>query len=376
MPRAPHLPALSIVVPILNESSCLPGLFSMLERQRGVAFEVILSDGGSSDGSLDMVGQLSRQASFPSRVLQGEKGRGRQLNAGGAAAQGETLLFLHADSDFSDPRALEKGLAALLEAICRRGDDKVAGHFALRFRRQEEKPSLAYRYYEFKARLNRPGCTHGDQGLLLTRAHFDEVGPFDESLPLLEDTRLAEAIRRQGEWLLLPAEIGTSARRFEIEGLYERQLLNALIMNFAAIGWDAFFRDVSSIYRSQDRTRRLRLLPFLVTIRKLLRALSWRERFQLWYRTGRYVRGNAWQLALARDVRRNLRLGVSMEEMSTPVLGAFDRWFDRLTDHPPGRLAAAALVWVWFQLTLFRLGLKGSAAAVLEERAEHKKEQP
>jgi hypothetical protein len=69
-----------------------------------------------------------------------------------------------------------------------------------------------------------------------------KLGGFDETLELLEDNRFAEAVRKEGGWLLLPAEIVTSARRFETEGLAERQTLNALLMNFAAIGWDAFFR--------------------------------------------------------------------------------------------------------------------------------------
>src|ERR1700674_5517741 len=81
-------------------------------------------------------------------------------------------------------------------------------------------------------RHGRRECTHGDQGFLLRRGFFNAVGPFEESLPMLAETRFAEAVRNRGEWLLLPAEIQTSARRFEIEGLRERQTLNAIITNF------------------------------------------------------------------------------------------------------------------------------------------------
>jgi hypothetical protein len=191
--------------------------------------------------------------------------------------------------------------------------------------------------------------------LLLSRSFFTELGGFDEALPLLEDTRFAEAAREAGELLLLPAEIIASSRRFESEGLLPRQVLNALVMNFAAIGWDDFFRAAPEVYRRQDRTRPLELLPFLRLVRMLLQPLPRRARFRLWYGTGVYVRSQGWQLGFALDCRRNFRNGWASGAGPTPCLNRFDRWFDRLTDHPPGRLATALLVRAWFALTLLRL---------------------
>jgi hypothetical protein len=135
-------------------------------------------------------------------------------------------------------------------------------------------------------------------------------------------------------------------------------------MNFAAIGWDDFFRAASGIYRQQDVTGCLRLAPFFRVIRDLLRQLPMRRRFRLWYRTGNYVRPNAWQLAFALDVRRNFRRGLPAGEGGTPWLDWFDRWYPPLTDHPPGRLAAAGLVWLWFHLTLLWLRLRDKEVPV------------
>jgi rSAM/selenodomain-associated transferase 2 len=343
-------PELSIIIPVINEAETLPALFAMLARQDRVDFETLLVDGGSVDGTLPLAGKLAAESPFECRIVRSEKGRGRQLNAGARAAGTRTLLFLHADSAFSDPLALRRALDALSSAIVRRGDDRIAGRFALRFDLPPGRRRLGYYLYESKARLDRPECTHGDQGFLLRRDFFEAIGPFDESISLLEDTRLAEKIRRMGEWILLPAEILTSARRFETEGLVERQLLNALIMNFAAIGWDDFFKEAAGIYRSQDHARKLRLLPYLDKIRELLRVLSRRERCRLWYRTGSYVRQNVWQLAFALDARRNFRRGLPPGEGGTKTLESFERWFP-ITDHPPGRFAAAILVWIWFHLT-------------------------
>jgi rSAM/selenodomain-associated transferase 2 len=355
---------LSVIVPILNEAENLPALFAMLSRQERVAFELILADGGSTDGTAVLAEELTAALPFAIRIVHSEKGRGRQLNAGARAAAAGTLLFLHADSAFPDALALRRGLDMLAAAIARRGDCRAAGRFALRFDVPPDRYGFGYYYYECKARLGRPEGIHGDQGFLLPRTFFDSLGSFDETLELLEDNRFAEAVRREGEWLLLPAEVVTSARRFEAEGLYERQLLNALIMNFAAIGWDDFFRAASGIYRQQDLVGRLRLLPFFRAIRGLLQQLPVRRRFKLWYRTGCYVRPNAWQLAFAFDARRNFRRGLPAGEGRTLWLDWFDRWYPPLTDHPPGRLAAAGLVWLWFHLTLLRLRLRDKEVQV------------
>jgi len=342
---------LSIIIPVFNEEASLGSIFGMLSRQREVIFEVLLADGGSTDGTTARAASLALASPFPCRLLSCERGRGRQLNVGARAATAEMLLFLHADSEFPDSLALRKGLDALVAS----GDMRVAGRYALRFVLPAARYDFGYYFYECKARLDRPECTHGDQGFLLRRSFFSEIGPFDESFPLLEDTRLAERVRREGRGLLLPSEILTSARRFETEGLCERQLLNALIMNFAAIGWDEFFRVVFGIYRSQDLARRLQLLPIFRAIRELLQQSPWRQRFALWQRTGAYVRPNAWQLIFALDTHRNFRRGLPPGEGETPLLEWFDRWYGPITDHPPGRLAAAALVWLWFQLTLLWL---------------------
>jgi len=344
-------PELSIIVPILNEAATLLVLLAMLGRQERVEFELILCDGGSNDGTYEQARSLGSVSWFPCRVLRSERGRARQMNSGARAAAAEFLLFLHADSDFPDPLALRKGLDTLLDC----GNEKAAGHYALRFDLPAEKRSFGYYFHECKARLDRPECTHGDQGFLLRNALFAELGPFDETLPLAEDTRLAEAIRRGGDWLLLPAEILTSARRFEAEGLAARQTLNALLMNFSAIGWEDFFRAAPAVYRRQDLADRLRLLPYFQLIRRLLCQLPWRQRLMLWYRTGAYVRPNAWQLAFYADARRNFRYGLPAGEGKTPRLCWFDRWYGPLTDHPPGRLATAGLVWLWFHL--FRIWL-------------------
>jgi rSAM/selenodomain-associated transferase 2 len=340
---------LSVIIPLFNETPHLPALFETLGAQKEVLFEAVFSDGGSTDGTTDRARELGRNAPFSSRVVVGEKGRGRQLNAGAHVARGRYLLFLHADSSFLDPHAFHRGIRALEEAA---GDDRegwVAGHFALSFSLQgAHSAGLFYYYYEWKARLNRPECTHGDQGFLLSRAFFDEIGPFDSGLPFLEDTRLAERIRTKGRWTLLPSEIHTSARRFETEGRARRQILNALLRGAAAADWSPFFHVIPDLYRSQDRADKLLLLPFLRKITALLRSMSFRDRLRLWTRVGGYVSKQAWQIPFFFDVRRHYRYGTPAGEGPTPLLARFDRSASFLVDHRPGRWAASVLTWVGF----------------------------
>ena len=343
-------PELSVIVPVLNEAAAIESLLVNLARQREVIMEVILCDGGSEDGTAALATRCAADISLLLRTLTSPPGRARQLNLGAAAGRGATLLFLHADSLFSDPLAFRKGLDRLAAAIKSRGNDRIAGRFALRFIRQDSAPSPGYYHFECKARLNRPECIHGDQGFLMRRTFFEAVGPFAPDFPMLAETRLAAAVHASGEWLLLPAEIGTSARRFETEGLRERQTLNAIIMNFAAAQWMPFFRELPRIYRNRYDDGPLQLPFILRKIVRLMRELPLRERFRLWYATGRYVRDNTWQLALARDTGNNFRRGYPPGAGDLPLLRCYERFINPLTDHPPGRLLTALLTWLWLHL--------------------------
>ncbi len=363
-------PELSIIVPTYNESTTLPTLLASLGKQRGLDFELIIADGGSDDATSSMVEAFAAGAIFPVTLIVSMAGRGRQLNAGAAKASGNSLLFLHADSCFADPHALVDGLFFFHQAIDSRGDHAVAGHFALCFARSEAATSRGYAFYESKARLNRRGCIHGDQGFLVRRAFFDHIGPFDTSLPFLEDEHFADAVSDRGEWVLLPAEIQTSARRFEAEGLLPRQILNALIMNAAAIGWASFLRLAPGLYRRQGDAGRLDLLPFFRQLKQLLQDMPRKERLRTWYRSGTYVRDNGWQLLFAVDVWLGLRKNPSSRGEETSIIDRYERWFDRFSENAGGRLLAAGAVWVWFHITLKSMELRGRFPAYFHKKGK------
>jgi len=338
-------PELSVIIPTLNEVEALPCLLADLANQTGVDFEVLVSDGGSTDATRDSAAAMLARYRMAGKVLTGETGRGRQLNRGASLARGPWLLFLHADSRLPDPLALAKGLSLL------RSEENLrrAGHFSLRFDLPDDERHFEYFFCEVKARCGFSGTIHGDQGFLLSRTFFAELDGFREDLPVLEDTLLAEKVRSQGGWHLLPVSIVTSPRRFMAEGFLERQTLNALLMNFAIIGWDKPLRRIPEVYRPQSLARTLVLAPFFGVIDDYLAELPMRERARIWYHMGRFVRGNAWQPVLRRAARRAFAAGTAPGAVALEPVRRFCRWFDLLTDHPAGHLAAALLTWIWFR---------------------------
>lgn len=337
---------LSIVIPVLDEAETLPGLLADLARESEIAMEVLVVDGGSADASCDVAQRSLASHGLRGQVLVSERGRGRQLNCGAAKAQGEWLLFLHADSRFPDAGVLRQSV----DRVGKQADNPdrlmVAGHFSLDFElASEQQDRLAYRFYRAKARSGRSGTIHGDQGFLVRADDFRSLGGFRQDLPVMEDSSFAENLRRTGTWLLLPGRIVTSTRRFQAEGLVERQTLNALMMNFLAIGWLDFVLQAPDLYRRQSRTARLDLLPFFELIHDLLAVLPGARRREVWLATGRYVRGQAWQIGFYLDCRNG------RQRWTTWI----DRWFLPCTHHVIGDLLSAALVRAWFGWTRQRL---------------------
>jgi hypothetical protein len=300
-------------------------------------------------GSTDATAQLARNVGL--EVIESEPGRGRQMNRGAGVTTTPWLLFLHADSSFSHSDQLAASVNQLKAAQQRLGHARVAGHFRLRFLRTRPGHDLAYRYFEEKSALNRPECTNGDQGLLLSRSFFEELGGFDESLWFLEDQRMAEKIRRQGHWITLPGALGTSARRFEQEGLGRRMLLSAMIMNLHAMGLDEFFQRNRSIYRNQSHTAKLRLSPIFSLIAELNREAGPQVSRRRWLATGRYACLNAWQLFFWLDIVLE-----GLGKRRRRLLSLYDGIMAPRTHNRFCHLMAGAVLWIWFHAT--RLALK------------------
>jgi rSAM/selenodomain-associated transferase 2 len=182
--------------------------------------EVIVVDGGSTDRSVEIARNRA------DRVITGERGRARQMNAGAAAARGDALAFVHADTIVppSFGADIKLGLANL---------DVVGGRFDLAL----DDPSPVFRILaaliSLRSRLMRSAT--GDQAIFVRRAVFDEIGGFAE-IELCEDVDFARRLRRAGRVACLRSRVTTSARRWQTSGVVRTVLRMWLIKSLFIAG--------------------------------------------------------------------------------------------------------------------------------------------
>jgi rSAM/selenodomain-associated transferase 2 len=214
MDSIPTSPSLSVVIPTLDEAERIGACLASVGEDPGV--EVVVSDGGSSDGTLEAVRRLRPGAA----VVEGPRGRGGQLNRGAAVARGDRLLFLHADC-----RLPARWSGAVRRAL----DDPEAVLVCFRLRTEpsdggEPGPWRRFWLGLHDLRSRGWGLPYGDQGFALRREVFDALGGFAD-IPLMEDLDLARRCRRAGAIVRLPEAVLTTARRFEQRPVRSRVIL-------------------------------------------------------------------------------------------------------------------------------------------------------
>ena len=198
-------PAISVCVCTLQESTQIGALLDHLAAlQGGERMQVIVADGGSTDGTA----ALARGHGRADVVIEVEGGRALQLNAAAAAATGELLVFLHADSRLP-PRAIPTLRAAAQDPGLH------GGNFALRFDGLGTFSALLSAVYRAQRRL---GFYYGDSTLWLRREAFDALGGFRE-LPIMDDYDLVRRLEARGRTAALPGPTTTSARRWQAIGI-------------------------------------------------------------------------------------------------------------------------------------------------------------
>jgi rSAM/selenodomain-associated transferase 2 len=200
--------ALSIIVPVIDEAPILAAALQGLAPLRSRGAEVILVDGGSNDGTVDLARPLA------DRLIVARRGRATQMNAGAAAACGDVLLFLHADTRLPDhaDRLVVDGLARSGRQWGR-FDVGFDGGGLLR---------LVAAMMNIRSRLT--GICTGDQAIFITRAAFDAIGGFP-SIALMEDIAVSTRLKRVSRPLCLRARVTTSGRRWRKHGVLRTILL-------------------------------------------------------------------------------------------------------------------------------------------------------
>ena len=195
---------LSIIVPALNEAAGIGATLASLASLRARGHEVIVADGGSADATREIATPLA------DRVIGAPRGRARQMNAGAAAASGDALLFLHADTRLPADADLLI-LDSLRENSWGRFDVAIEGRSTLL-------PLIAF-LMNLRSRLS--GIATGDQAIFARRDAF----PGFPEIALMEDVAFSKAMKRRSPPACLRQKAVTSGRRWEERGPWRTMLL-------------------------------------------------------------------------------------------------------------------------------------------------------
>jgi rSAM/selenodomain-associated transferase 2 len=199
---------LSIIIPVLNEACGIAHALDELALLRTRGTEVIVVDGGSQDGTPQAA------AAGADRLICSPRGRALQMNAGAAAASGDVLLFLHADTRLPDDadRLIAQALSGTAEW----------GRFDVRI--EGRHPMLRVVAAMMNLRSRWTGIATGDQALFMRRTAFMRLGGFPP-LPLMEDIALSRRLRRCSRPACIRERVSTSGRRWEKHGVWRTILL-------------------------------------------------------------------------------------------------------------------------------------------------------
>ncbi len=198
---------LSIILPALNEASGIVATLTALQPLRAAGHELIVVDGGSIDATALLASVDADQ------VINSARGRARQMNAGAAAASGDALLFLHADT-----RLPAQADSLILDAL----QNQLWGRFDVEISGRPAMLRVVAGMMNRRSRLT--GIATGDQAMFMTRAAFDAAGGYPEQ-PLMEDIELSKRLKRLGPPACLRERVVTSGRRWEQHGVWRTILL-------------------------------------------------------------------------------------------------------------------------------------------------------
>lgn len=204
---------LSVIIPALDEEAHIGATLGSVGRGDS-GLEVIVVDGGSSDRTV----AISRAAG--ARVMTAPAGRAKQLNAGAGVAEGDILLFLHADT------RLPPGYRGLVEQTVA-VNTVTAGAFRLAVDSDRKSVTIITWAANLRARVLQ--FPYGDQAIFMKAATFNRLGGFAD-IPVMEDFELVRRLRRLGALRLVREPVVTSARRWRKKGVLRTTLINQLMV--------------------------------------------------------------------------------------------------------------------------------------------------
>ena len=214
-----NTPTISVVMPVLEEERRIGAALAALTALAGL-HEVIVVDGGSTDRTV----AIAREAG--ARIVTAPRGRGPQLNAGAAAATGDVLLFLHADTTLPADAAVHVGRALARPEV-------VAGAFCTWTVAEEPRPWFAPLLHLADIRSRFTRYPYGDQAMFVRTSAFHAAGGFPD-VPLMEDLELSHRLWKHGRIRTCAASVRVSGRRFVARPIVYTALVNIFPLLYRA----------------------------------------------------------------------------------------------------------------------------------------------
>ncbi len=227
---------ISVIIPSYNEEERIEQTLRAVLQ--GFRVEIILADGGSNDATCHLAQRLGASiCACPPE----HRGRAKQMNFATQKAQGEIVLFLHADSLL--PPLWDTAVREAMKDSASSHELRL-GYF--RFAVSGEfwgKRVLTWGTNMRAKYLRRP---YGDQGFFLRKEHFIALGGYDE-VPFLEDVLLTKKVQKIGQLLSLNESLLTSGRRWQQYGFFWVTFVNQALLMAAA--WGVDLHTLHRIYR-------------------------------------------------------------------------------------------------------------------------------
>jgi rSAM/selenodomain-associated transferase 2 len=206
---------ISVIIPTYNEADYIGALVHFLNQKGdGMLLEILVIDGGSNDGTLDLAAAAGAKA-----LSSPQKGRAAQMNYGASVADGDILYFVHADTKPPPSFALDIVMAV------------KNGYDLGRYRSRYQSAKSILRLNEWFTHLDLFICMGGDQTLFVTRKLFTSLNGFHPEMLIMEEYEFCQRARQRGKYIILKDAVAISARKYEKNSWLKVQRANYKVVS-------------------------------------------------------------------------------------------------------------------------------------------------